>query len=51
MLVTLNSLGMRNVFDAIYGASAGAINATFFIAGGCGSVQIRVRTLQRQAGG
>lgn len=33
MLMKLHELGMRDCFDAIYGASAGAINATYFLSG------------------
>ena len=29
----LNDLGLRNAFDAVYGSSAGAINATYFLSG------------------
>lgn len=29
----LNQLGMRDAFDAVYGASAGALNATYFLSG------------------
>eukprot|EP00195_Chlamydomonas_chlamydogama_P009496 CAMPEP_0202892498 /NCGR_PEP_ID=MMETSP1392-20130828/2215_1 /ASSEMBLY_ACC=CAM_ASM_000868 /TAXON_ID=225041 /ORGANISM="Chlamydomonas chlamydogama, Strain SAG 11-48b" /LENGTH=179 /DNA_ID=CAMNT_0049576479 /DNA_START=100 /DNA_END=636 /DNA_ORIENTATION=- len=31
MLIALAQLGLRNVFDVVYGASAGAINATYFL--------------------
>lgn len=37
MLITLEQLGLRDVFDAVYGSSAGAINAAYFIAGQCTS--------------
>ncbi|GLI62422.1 hypothetical protein VaNZ11_005044, partial [Volvox africanus] len=33
MLMALHELGLTDVFDAVYGASAGAINATYFLAG------------------
>lgn len=33
MLMELKKLGLDNTFDAIYGASAGAINATYYLAG------------------
>lgn len=33
MLMGLLTLGLRPCFDAVYGASAGAINATFFLSG------------------
>jgi predicted acylesterase/phospholipase RssA len=33
MLMGLLTLDLRNCFDAVYGASAGAINATFFLSG------------------
>lgn len=32
-LQVLNQLGMRDAFDAVYGASAGALNATYFLSG------------------
>lgn len=31
--MTLLDLGFRDVFDVIYGASAGAINSTFYLSG------------------
>ncbi|KAG1663827.1 hypothetical protein FOA52_013392 [Chlamydomonas sp. UWO 241] len=31
MLMGLRALGLHNTFDAVYGASAGAINATYFL--------------------
>lgn len=33
LLQVLNQLGMRDAFDAVYGASAGALNATYFLSG------------------
>ncbi|KAL6758832.1 acyl transferase/acyl hydrolase/lysophospholipase [Haematococcus lacustris] len=33
MLMALHSLGLRECFDVVYGASAGAINSTFFMTG------------------
>ncbi|GFR47605.1 hypothetical protein Agub_g9340, partial [Astrephomene gubernaculifera] len=33
MLMGLHDLGLTHVFDAVYGASAGAINATYFLSG------------------
>jgi predicted acylesterase/phospholipase RssA len=33
MLMGILNLGMRDAFDAIYGASAGAINSTYFLSG------------------
>ncbi|KXZ54288.1 hypothetical protein GPECTOR_5g375 [Gonium pectorale] len=33
MLMGLLDLGLTNAFDAVYGASAGAINATYYLAG------------------
>lgn len=33
MLMGLQDMGMLNVFDAVYGASAGAINSTYFLSG------------------
>ena len=33
MLVQLHDMGLRRVFDAVYGSSAGAINLTYFLAG------------------
>lgn len=33
MVSALESLGMTNAFDAVYGSSAGAINAAYFLAG------------------
>ncbi|GMH34266.1 hypothetical protein BSKO_02100 [Bryopsis sp. KO-2023] len=33
MLMQLHDLGMKDVFDAVYGSSAGAINATYFLSG------------------
>src|SRR6266487_3050942 len=33
MLVALEELGYRDVFDVIYGSSAGSFNATYFLAG------------------
>ena len=32
-LQALSDLGLRDVFDAVYGSSAGAINSTYFISG------------------
>ena len=32
-LLHLKSLGLRNTFDAVYGASAGAISAAYFLSG------------------
>ena len=31
MVVALEQLGLSDVFDVIYGASAGALNATYFL--------------------
>lgn len=36
MLWALEDLGCHNVFDAVYGSSAGAINAAYFLAGQTG---------------
>jgi len=33
MCLALNALGLRNCFDAVYGASAGAINLSYFLSG------------------
>ncbi|CAD7704268.1 unnamed protein product, partial [Ostreobium quekettii] len=33
MLMAVHDLGMRDAFDAVYGSSAGAINATYFLTG------------------
>lgn len=33
MLMGLLNLGLKDCFDSIYGASAGAINATYFLTG------------------
>lgn len=33
MLMALHDLGISQVFDVVYGASAGAINATYFLTG------------------
>ncbi|MEW5298182.1 MAG: hypothetical protein WDW38_001088 [Sanguina aurantia] len=33
MLMAINNLNLRGTFDAVYGASAGAINATYFLTG------------------
>ncbi len=33
MLMALHDLGISDVFDVVYGASAGAINATYFLTG------------------
>src|SRR5437588_12812210 len=35
-LMALEELGMTNVFDEVYGASAGAVNAAYFLAGQAG---------------
>jgi len=32
-LQALHDLGLRDVFDCVYGSSAGAINATYFLSG------------------
>ena len=32
-LTALHDLGMRDLFDATYGSSAGAMNLTYFLAG------------------
>lgn len=34
MLVALDDLGLREVFDAVYSTSSGSINAAYFMAGG-----------------
>ncbi|MDN3241005.1 patatin-like phospholipase family protein [Glycomyces tritici] len=34
MLVALDDLGLRGVFDAVYSTSSGSINAAYFLAGG-----------------
>lgn len=34
MLVALDDLGLRGVFDAVYSSSSGSINAAYFFAGG-----------------
>ncbi|BCJ26405.1 patatin-like phospholipase family protein [Actinocatenispora sera] len=34
MLTALEDLGFRDVFDGVYGASSGALNAAYFLAGG-----------------
>ncbi|MDA1360595.1 patatin-like phospholipase family protein [Glycomyces luteolus] len=34
MLVALDDLGLRGVFDAVYSTSSGSINAAYFMAGG-----------------
>ncbi|PSC75485.1 Patatin Phospholipase A2-related [Micractinium conductrix] len=39
-LQALNDLGLRNAFDAVYGSSAGAINATYFLSGQRDGVEI-----------
>lgn len=31
MIMELHALGLKNVFDAVYGSSAGAMNATYFL--------------------
>jgi predicted patatin/cPLA2 family phospholipase len=36
MVVALEQLGLLNVFDRVYGSSAGALNAAFFVAGQAG---------------
>ena len=33
MLSTLEDLGMKNCFDAVYGSSSGAVNGAYFLAG------------------
>jgi predicted patatin/cPLA2 family phospholipase len=35
-LMALEDLGMTNIFDEVYGASAGAVNAAYFLAGQAG---------------
>lgn len=40
MCLQLSRLGLKNTFDAVYGASAGAINGAYFIAGQVRGVQI-----------
>ena len=39
-LQALDDLGLRDVFDAVYGASAGALNATYFLSGQRDGVEI-----------
>ena len=39
-LQALADLGLRDVFDAVYGASAGALNATYFLSGQRDGVEI-----------
>lgn len=34
MLMGLQDMGLTHCFDAVYGASAGAINSTYFLTGG-----------------
>lgn len=36
MLMGLRALGLTNAFDAIYGASAGAMGAAYFVSGQVG---------------
>ena len=33
MVTALEHLALRDVFDAVYGASAGAMNGAYFVAG------------------
>ena len=40
MCLQLSRLGLKNTLDAVYGASAGAINGAYFIAGQVRGVQI-----------
>lgn len=47
MLMALQDLGLDNVFDAVYGASAGAINATYFLSGQKHGLQIYSEELTR----
>jgi len=62
MLMALHTMGFKDTFDAVYGASAGAINATYFLSGEphglkiygedlTGTRFIDVRTLLSPAGG
>ena len=37
MCLRLSELGLRDTFDAVYGASAGAINGAYFITGQVGT--------------
>ena len=39
-LQVLHQLGLRDAFDAVYGASAGALNAAFFLSGQLDGVSI-----------
>jgi predicted patatin/cPLA2 family phospholipase len=39
-LQALGDLGLQNVFDAVYGSSAGAINSTYFLSGQRDGVEI-----------
>ena len=40
MLMGLRALGLTNAFDAVYGASAGAMGAAYFVSGQVGAVRI-----------
>lgn len=42
-LQALTDLGLRECFDAVYGSSAGAINSTYFLSGGCCSFELSLR--------
>lgn len=44
MLMQLHDLGLKDLFDVVYGSSAGAINATYFLSG-----QVRMMPLARPA--
>lgn len=39
MLMGLRALGLTNAFDAVYGASAGAMGAAYFVSGQVGGVR------------
>ncbi|EIE27199.1 FabD/lysophospholipase-like protein [Coccomyxa subellipsoidea C-169] len=47
-LQAMHDLGLRNAFDAVYGSSAGAINATYFLSGQRDGVAIYTEEIANQ---
>ncbi|BDA50943.1 hypothetical protein COCOBI_17-1620 [Coccomyxa sp. Obi] len=47
-LQAMHDLGLRNAFDAVYGSSAGAINATYFLSGQRDGVNIYTEEIANQ---
>ncbi len=47
MLMALRDLGLAHAFDAVYGSSAGAINAAYFLTGQVEGLHIYTQELAK----